>query len=85
MEGFVAFVWLVRTAAGESLSLDQAADFKWSEWAFEFDPSELAAEAEPDPTLASPGSDPVDAEPVPSRKRAETRSSKTSGKRSTRG
>jgi hypothetical protein len=35
MEGFRAFVWLVRTAAGEKVTLDEANDFTWSDWHFD--------------------------------------------------
>jgi hypothetical protein len=82
MEGFRAFVWLVRTAAGEKVTLDEANDFTWSDWHFDVEAEE--AQAEPDPTQA-PGPSGEDGANQAGKSDANaTRTSKTSRKRSTR-
>lgn len=82
MEGFRAFVWLVRTAAGEKVTLDEANDFTWSDWHFDVEAEE--AQAEPDPTQAPGPSGEDGANQAVKSDANATRSSKTSKKRSTR-
>lgn len=77
LDGFRAFVWLARTAAGERVTLEEANDFDWSDWNWQLDEDEVTdEEVEPDPTPAQTDSD-LGAEPKPRRR---TATSKTSTK-----
>ena len=83
LEGFIALMWLARSAAGEDITFQEASEFKWSEWSVELDPDDVKAAEPENPTSARTDSVPgVDSEGPESKR---TPSKRTSGKRSTRG
>jgi hypothetical protein len=83
LDGFRAFVWLARRAAGEKLTLEEASDFSWDEWSIELEGDDVEDE-EVDPgqpaALPAPVVGEHSAESQPTRGRSAT--TRTSRKQS---
>lgn len=72
MDTFCALLWIVRTHAGETLSLDEAADVPLSQVRFVIDDDAPPVEGEPDPTKALTASGQGDEQPAPAGPEATT-------------